>query len=67
VTIYRAVVKYPIDADEVARRRALREGLDDICMELVGELGASLDELEGWLEDARSAAELEVEMKERAS
>lgn len=60
MTIMRAVVKYPIGADKATRRGALREGLADICMELVGELGLSLGELEDALNDAYSDAEAET-------
>ena len=57
---YCAIVKYPVDAVDGEKRRLLREGLADVCIELV-DLGYNLDDIETALDDARSAAEFEID------
>ena len=60
---YRAVVKYPIDATDAEKKRALLEGLGMIAMELVAEHGFGIGNIEEAFEDAQGEAELELEMK----
>ena len=54
---YRAVVKYPIDATDKEKLRALRDGLSDIVCEMIEEQGVSLAYVEDALDDALSAAQ----------
>lgn len=64
MTAYRAVVKYPVDADLKVKRRELLEGLGFIAMELVAEHDFDGAQLEEAFEDAYSEAQSELEMKE---
>lgn len=60
---FRAVVKHRLDAPREEIVAALKEGLTMIAMELVGEHGLSLAEVESALEEAQSCAEHEAEMQ----
>lgn len=63
MTAYRAVVKHEIDASPGQRVAALTQGLEEIAMELAGELGKDAAFIERALEEAQSAAEHELEMR----
>lgn len=60
---YRAVVKYPLDASDEDKRRALVEGLNEIAMELVAEHDYDLNQIEDVFEDAYSYAQDEHDAK----
>lgn len=64
MTTYRAVVKYPIDAEPKIKERELREGLGYILMELVSDHDYTLGKVESVMEDAQQEAEMELQMKE---
>lgn len=59
VTTMRAVVRYPVDATPGEKVRELRDGLNDVAMELV-QLGCTLGQVMQWLEDAAAYAEAEA-------
>ena len=61
MTTYRAVVKHPLDASQEEIIKALKEGLEMIAAELVGEHGLSIEEVETVLDEARNFAEIEYE------
>jgi hypothetical protein len=61
VTAYRAVVKTRMDATPQEIKADLIEGLSDIAMELVGEHGVDLAEVEEALENAGWNAQMEAE------
>lgn len=64
MTAYRAIVKVALDATPEERVTALVKGIEECALELVGdELGKDFDFLENALDDARSAAEHELEMR----
>lgn len=63
MTMYYAAVKYAVDDTPAQKKRALREGLGTICMELVAEFDFDLAQIEDALADAQSEAELELDMK----
>lgn|GEM_PF-4172890 len=63
MTAYRAIVKVALDATAEERVTALVKGIEECALELVGELGKGADFLDNALEDARSAAEHELEMR----
>jgi len=60
---YRAVVKVPTDATPDESRKLLKQGLEDIAMELVGEHGLGLTQIEDALENAQGAAEQEADAR----
>jgi hypothetical protein len=59
MTTYRAVVKYPLDASDAEKRKALKQGLSECALELYGELGLTVQEVDACLEDALGDVELE--------
>jgi hypothetical protein len=63
---YRAVVKYALDASADQKCKALKLGIEECAMELVGEDKLDAEELECVFEDALSAAQLEMEMRANA-
>lgn len=63
MTTYRAVVKYPLDAEPREKLVALRDGLGEITAELVREHGATLEQIEDWLEEAANCAQDEIESR----
>jgi hypothetical protein len=64
VASYRAVVKHRLDAPPSEIVAALKQGLQDIAMELVGEYGVALGAVDSALEEALSAAEHEHEVRQ---
>jgi predicted transcriptional regulator len=58
---YRAVVKYPVDAEPREKRRALIDGLGEIAAELVREHDATMEEIEDLLHEAECCARDEAD------
>jgi hypothetical protein len=63
MTVYMAVVKYPVDASLNDKSNALLEGLSMIAMELVAEHDFEVGDLENAFADAQFEGELELDMK----
>jgi hypothetical protein len=57
---YRAVVKYALDASDDEKRKALKQGISEIAMELVAEHDLDAEDLERVWEDALGDAEIEM-------
>ena len=64
MTTYLAVVKYAVDDPPEAKRRALKQGVSDIAMELVAEHGLTPEDLELLFEDAYSDGQYEYQLKQ---
>lgn len=64
MTTYRAVVKYALDASDDEKVKALKQGVSDIAMELVGEHGLDAGELERVFEDAEFDAQQKDDREE---
>ncbi len=64
MTMMRAVVKYPMNASRDEKVAELKQGLGDVAMELVGEHGVSLEQVEDWLDDALEWAHMEAEQSQ---
>lgn len=63
---YRAVVKYPVSASPKEKLQALREGLQEVAMEMVDEHPeVDRDYIDRAIEDAQAAAEDALEYRER--
>lgn len=54
---YHAVVKYPVNATDKEKLQALREGLQDVVVEMIEEQGVALEYVEDALDEALSAAQ----------
>lgn len=60
MTTYRAIGKYPVDADDAEKRKSLRQAIEEASIELAI-LGCSLDYIEGIHDEALAMAEYELE------
>lgn len=64
MTMYRAVVKYPVDADAKTKERELRDGIGWILSELISEHDYDQSKVESLMDDAQQEGELELQTVE---
>jgi hypothetical protein len=55
--MYRAAVKYPVNATDAERISALKQGIEDCALELFEELGVCLEDVQDVLEEASRTVE----------
>lgn len=52
-------MKYPLEATDAEKRKALKLGLSECALELYGELGLTVQEIDTCLEEALGDVELQ--------